>query len=327
MIRESVHTAFQGLTAVAAVAALLFTARSLDYTAEATDANREQVRLVERGQVTERFSRAIDQLGQPGDDKLSIRLGGIYALERLMRDSAADEPTVIEVLCAFVRTASPRPHRVPHPVPASPPDVRAAVTVLARRPAPDAKENARLDLSRTLLGLDGVYIPGADLTGADLTDARLTDADLDGAILIATKLANANLIDTNLTEANLRFADLTYADLGGANLTEADLGRANLGGADLGGADLTYANLDNANLLGANLSGTELIRANLTGADLTGADLRGADLTDANLTDADLASADLRGADLTDANLTDAKADERTRLPGGTTAASPEPTR
>jgi hypothetical protein len=30
-------------------------------------------------------------------------VGGVYALERIMQDSAAAEPTVIEVLCAFIR--------------------------------------------------------------------------------------------------------------------------------------------------------------------------------------------------------------------------------
>jgi hypothetical protein len=32
------------------------------------------------GQITERFTRAIDQLGNPS---IEIRLGGIYALERI----------------------------------------------------------------------------------------------------------------------------------------------------------------------------------------------------------------------------------------------------
>src|SRR3954447_13018885 len=41
-------------------------------------------RLSRAGQITERFTRAIDQLGST---QLDVRLGGIYALERLARDS------------------------------------------------------------------------------------------------------------------------------------------------------------------------------------------------------------------------------------------------
>src|SRR5688572_29554652 len=43
------------------------------------------VRVSEEGQVTERFTKAIEQLGD--DENLAKRLGGIYALERISRDS------------------------------------------------------------------------------------------------------------------------------------------------------------------------------------------------------------------------------------------------
>jgi hypothetical protein len=46
-------------------------------------------RLNRAGQITERFTRAIDQLGEA---ELDVRLGGIYALERIARDSKDDHP-------------------------------------------------------------------------------------------------------------------------------------------------------------------------------------------------------------------------------------------
>ena len=62
--------------------------------------------LMERGQNTDRFTHAIEQLGKgtPGDENLAIRLGGIYTLEQLGIDSpkAYDRP-VAEVLTAYVR--------------------------------------------------------------------------------------------------------------------------------------------------------------------------------------------------------------------------------
>ena len=57
----------------------------------------------EQGQVTDRYTKAIEQLGS---DKLDVRIGGIYALERIARDSARDHPTVMEVLTAFIREHS-----------------------------------------------------------------------------------------------------------------------------------------------------------------------------------------------------------------------------
>jgi hypothetical protein len=45
-------------------------------------------------------------VSQIGDDNLEVRTGGIYALERIGRDSASDRPTVVYVLGALVRNRS-----------------------------------------------------------------------------------------------------------------------------------------------------------------------------------------------------------------------------
>src|SRR3569833_4079303 len=80
-------------TGVAALVAVYYTARN-------AGTARRTVQLAEQGQVTERYTKAIEQLGS---DKLDIRLGGIYALERIATDSARDHPTVMEVLADYVR--------------------------------------------------------------------------------------------------------------------------------------------------------------------------------------------------------------------------------
>jgi hypothetical protein len=49
--------------------------------------------------VTDRYTKAIDQLRS---DKLDERIGGIYALDRVARDSFTDHPTAMEVLAAFI---------------------------------------------------------------------------------------------------------------------------------------------------------------------------------------------------------------------------------
>jgi hypothetical protein len=47
------------------------------------------IRVIREGQITERFTRAIDHLGS---GELDVRLGGIYALERIARDSRRVRP-------------------------------------------------------------------------------------------------------------------------------------------------------------------------------------------------------------------------------------------
>jgi hypothetical protein len=65
-----------------AAGALLFTARSFTL-------SRRTFELTEQGQVTDRYTKAIEQLGS---DKLDVRIGGIYALERIVWDSPKRPP-------------------------------------------------------------------------------------------------------------------------------------------------------------------------------------------------------------------------------------------
>jgi hypothetical protein len=224
---------------------------------------RQQVHLAEQGQITERFTRAIDQLGSA---HLDVRLGGLYALERIARDSPDDRATIGEVLTAYLRGHAPWPPRLEDQPPIEAaietvaflrlraPDVQAALTVLGRGhfadPDPDAPQ---LDLADT--DLRRSYLSRADLRrarlyGADLRRARFDDTDLRGATLIRAYLQEAHLLGANLQDAVLHHADLRDADLTDANLAGADLRHANLQGTKLDGVDLRGARLDGTGLPG-----------------------------------------------------------------------------
>lgn len=272
------------------LAAGLFALGALVYTAR-------NFTLSRAGQVTDRYTKAIEQLGS---DKLDVRIGGIYALERIARDSPRDHPTVIEVLAAFIRVHS----REQLPFPAhdqsgadssertTRPDIQAAVTVIGRR-------NPRHD--RRPVSLDSADLPGAILNDTDFSRAFLTRTHLADAYLARADLTGAFLSDADLTRAELTFTNFTGAlladaDLPGADLTHADLTRALLFNASLAGAGLLSANLTDADLTGNNLTDALLNDADLTRANLTQAKLNRANLTGATLTSATFARADLTGA-------------------------------
>jgi uncharacterized protein YjbI with pentapeptide repeats len=275
----------------------LFAAGALVFTARNFTVSRRTLELTEQGQVTDRYTKAIEQLGS---DKLDVRIGGIYALERIARDSARDHPTVMEVLTAFIREHS-REQWPPPDIGSSEqgrltrPDVQAAVTVVGRRDAARDREYA-LFIDLTAAHLTGAQLVGAELTGAHLDRANLSGADLTAAHLTRADLSGADLSGADLLSAYLGGAYLNDADLTGAELNDADLTGAELTGADLTGADLTDASLRDAYLTGANLT-----NAHLGGAHLTNAHLDGADLTSAHLTDPTRGGADLSGAHLSGA--------------------------
>ncbi|MFD6610919.1 pentapeptide repeat-containing protein [Micromonospora chalcea] len=186
---------------------------------------------------------------------MDVRLGAIYSLERIMRDSAVDHPAVVEVLAAFVRVHAPASDAGPiRPVTAAgtfvrpriPEDVQAALAVLVRRDRRHDQSPKGLNLAATNLGgarlgqatLDGTYLDSADLRGASLEGANLRTAFMGGANLYAAVLFFADLSDTFLGSADLRFANLQGANLQGADLRGANLQNSSLVRADLRGADL-----------------------------------------------------------------------------------------
>jgi len=246
----------------------------------------EQTLADKQRRITESFAKATEQLGS---DRIEARLGGIYTLERISKESADDYSTVMETLTAFVREraqwkkeAEVAGPSVPH---GKATDIAAVLTVIARR-----------DGARHRQEVDRI-----DLSGANLEQANLSNADLSKANLSGTIMSNADLSKANLSGAILSNADLSNADLHDANLSDAILSNADLFDADLSNADLSDAGLSDANL-----SDAILARANLSDANLFNANLRGTDLSNANLGDAILAQANLSNADLSNANLSGA---------------------
>ncbi|WP_369780156.1 pentapeptide repeat-containing protein [Streptomyces sp. R33] len=157
----------QGIAALGAAVALLYTARNY--------------RLTRRGQVTDRFIKALERIGHTEE---YVRSGGVLAMEQVLKDDVGHTADAAQVLTSLVRqrTASvavrKSPPRMPkaasyvrRPLPDPPrPDVQLALTVLGRNPTP------AMDLS-------GRCLARADLCEADLRGADLRAADLRGAKL------------------------------------------------------------------------------------------------------------------------------------------------
>jgi hypothetical protein len=70
--------------------------------------DRQQRQTVIEGQITDRYTAAITNLGA---QEMDVRLGGICALQRIMQDSHRDQPTIVEVLSAYVRGRAPPARR------------------------------------------------------------------------------------------------------------------------------------------------------------------------------------------------------------------------
>jgi len=165
----------------------------------------ETLKVAQENQITERFTRAIDQLG---NEKMEIRLGGIYALERIANESERDYGPIMEILTAYIRNNSSFTD-IETAIKSSmgirvSSDIQTILTVIGRREIPSNV------VKLNYLDLQNTYLQKAVLAGADLTETKL-----DGAVL-----AGADLTETKLDGASFRRADLKGANLEGAiNLT------------------------------------------------------------------------------------------------------------
>ena len=289
-IRESNGSTIRNivLAAAAVIALPLAIWRSTVAERQAKTAQR-QANTAQQGLLHERYQKGAEMLGSA---LLSVRLGGIYALQRLAEEHPGGYHTqIMRLLCAFVRNppgskegqaARDAKEKAASAPPSLREDVQAVMTVIGNRSQADvdyenAIKNFRLDLC------------GADLAGAQLHTLNLCGANLRGACLTFATLSQADLSRADLMGANLDRADVKYANLSRASLQRArlshmrgalaDFSCTNLNGADLSEARLECVNLSDANVAAANFYRVLLRDANLSHIRASGANFSCADLT------------------------------------------------
>ncbi len=253
-----------------------------------------------------------------GSEVLAVRLGGIYALQRLAEEYPDHyHIQVMRLLCAFVRLPTKDQSlesRQPTIEPGTLLGIRQDVDAIMQ--AIGSRSSLRIALERKM----GFRL---DLRGANLHGTQLLDADLSHVMFHHARLSNVNFANTDLTDSFLSYADLSQAEFHDMKFTGTRLWSTNLSGAILQGAELPgigfhYANLAGTNLLRANLyganfqeaaaakawfEGANLSEAGFLGADLSGAHFSGADLSGAHFWDADLSRANLADANLSGAEF------------------------
>ena len=320
------------VVAIGAVAAFLNYRETSAQNRRTVELSRDTLDVTRRGQLTDRFTRAIEQLGQTGEDKLDIRLGGIYALEQISKESAELHRPVMEILTAFLREHSQPAETVPKQTDnqVSPPrpsdeatehamplraDFQAIATVLGRRNLSRDRVDFGLDLRG--VALNRVYFAGAQLQEANFERAHLWPANFAGAHLREANFQRAQLWHADFDGAHLQRARFDGAHLQGASFAGAQLQRAYFGGAELHratfgdaqlqGALFGAARLQQACFLRAQLQRAYFERAQLAEVYFERARLQEASFVDAKIVGANFERAQLKAADFAYADLEGAR--------------------
>jgi uncharacterized protein YjbI with pentapeptide repeats len=263
------------------------------------------------------------------EPNLEVRIGAIYALERLAIRNLEAHVQIMKILCAYIRENAPAKTDDGEPQDwlkeseddgpleddweqradifraeltnwlkdAKPrPDIRAAMEVIGSR-------NREQRLAEACYGNAA---PETAIVFDEAPEDASTEAqdERDATDLLrrlyawrerARKFAGYRL---DLRDVDLRGADLTKLNLAGANLHRARLHGAVLREARLQGAILQEARLQGAILREARLQGAQLSEAQLQGAVLWNAQLQGSVLREARLQKSALWKARMQGTQL-----------------------------
>jgi hypothetical protein len=207
-----------------------------------------------QGQITNRFTQAVGQLGADSKEgpNLEVRLGGIYALERIAKDSPGDYWMVMEILTAYARENArwPQPSSsrssLAQTAEYAPATARTQTTGTSDQSISSLKPRVDIQAILTILGRNSppagtlpdfkLDLRGVDLRGAELWNSSLWNIDFWGAHLEEARFWGALLRDIKLESAHLRRTSFWNARLEDVDLRGADLKEAVFDGTDLRGA-------------------------------------------------------------------------------------------
>ncbi|WP_395174588.1 pentapeptide repeat-containing protein [Roseibium alexandrii] len=150
---------------------------------------------------------------------LEVRLGAIYALERIAQDSLRDHIQIMEILCAYVRQNALMKNleqtEPPFEKARARVDIQAAISVIGRRSEKQFKYEVdrqhRLDFRRS--DLSGVDFRNGNFFAAVFHDCRLEAADFRNSDLRGAQFFRSLLNFSNFFEAELvgtRFDNCVY---------------------------------------------------------------------------------------------------------------------
>ncbi|MDX5593448.1 pentapeptide repeat-containing protein [Pseudovibrio sp. SPO723] len=182
---------------------------------------------------------------------LEVRIGAIYALERIAQDSLRDHIQIMEILTAYIRENAPagklEARSILETWPKPRTDIQAAIDVIGRRTDEQVKieweKKYRLDLRET------------NLSGVNFTGGKFEGALLDGSDLQDCRFDNAKLKAVRMSRCLLNFADFYKADLTGAILDGARIDPRGLDPAKPFSGSFTWAKeIRGLSLAGADIS-------------------------------------------------------------------------
>jgi uncharacterized protein YjbI with pentapeptide repeats len=216
----------------------------------------KQLRVAEDKNLTDRFVKAAELLANK--EKMAARLGGIYTLERIARDSPEDHWTVIQLLISFIED---QPKGMDTSTVLGK-DIHAALNVIGKR---NVENDPKL------------------VTGS----RHVTKIEIRSAKLRHSNLSLLNFDQATFEQVHFSRSQLAVVSFKGASFFGCDFSVTEFLGADFSGAKFHQCNFILSKFSGTKLKGAHFFRCILGEVTFTPADLSEAFFEECNLSGTD----------------------------------------
>lgn len=200
-------------------------------------------KLTEHKNSTDRFVKAAEMLADR--DRMEVRLAGIYALGRIVRDSPEDHWTVMQLLLSFIEDRTDESTIFAK-------DVPAALNVIGKRN----------------VGNDPKFVTGTEHQSVARLEFHIANLHFSKLFLL------------NFDRARLEFVDLSLALLRGVSFKGASFSNCSFSEAWLLAGEVTWAIFEQCNLSGSKFDATQVKSVRFIGCNLTNAVFRCSDLSE-----------------------------------------------
>ena len=233
-----------------------------------SETNEREATTAEQGLITDRINKATEGLGKKDgkDPVIEVRLGALYALERISQDSLRDHVQIMEILCAYIRYNSPLPDKkieIDQLSKQKPPreDIQAALNIIGRR---DRGINGKNRIKKE--AAEGYRI---NLSECNLFSAQLNNANLNGAIFHDTRMErvtikNTKLIGSEFIFTSMRWIDIRDTDLSDSYIFTSDMSRGSIRDSIFTRAQLEILDLEHTFIKTAKIIAVQSNRSNFS---------------------------------------------------------------
>lgn len=256
-----------------------------------------QADTAQQNLLNERYQKGSEMLG---NSVLSVRLGGIYALQHLAEDHPEQyHVQILRLFCAFMR----------HPTEDNSMEIGEHTNIVsANRQKINSDTYLREDVESVLRAIATRSEKDIELEKKAKFHLHLYATNLHSVRIRGFKIYTVKLDDIKKKPSfndneNLSHVAFWDVDLSNAHLDSTDFSRSVFDGTNLSGAHLSEANLSGTEWLNAILKDTLIAGADLSNAWIRETDLSNADLSGADLSGAVFFETDLSGVKLSEANL------------------------